>query len=82
MISPVFTYDELRHCIADQLGAPVADVRDDVRLVEDLGIDSLAMHALLIDIEESGGVIPPPGILETVSTVRQLYAAVTGDTVS
>lgn len=82
MMRTDFTYDDLRHCIADQMGAPVAHIQDPLRLVEDLGIDSLAMHALLIDIEESGGVIPSPEVLERVSTVRQLYAAVVGEVVS
>lgn len=72
----LYTYDEMRHCIADQLNKPMAHIQDDMRLVEDLGIDSLAMHALLIDIEESGGVIPLPGTLERVKTVRELYIAV------
>lgn len=76
MINPLFTYDEMRHCIADQLGKTVSHIQDDMRLVEDLGIDSLAMHALLIDIEESGGVIPLPHNMAKVRTVRELYNAV------
>jgi acyl carrier protein len=76
------TFETLRYLVAESLDRSESEVQPDMRLVEDLGIDSLAMHALLIDIEESGGVIPPPEILERVSTVRQLYAAVVGDTVS
>ncbi len=76
-----FTLHDLRHCLADHLERDLAEIGEQARLVEDLGIDSLAMHALLIEIEELGGHIPEPESLERVCTVAELYAAVVADTV-
>lgn len=72
-------FDEMRCCIAHHTERERAEVVGPARLVEDLGVDSLTMHALLIDIEEAGGRIPPPETLEAVNTVDDLFAAVTGD---
>ena len=72
------SFNDLRHCLADHLERDVADITERVRLVEDLGIDSLAMHAVLIELEEAGGQIPEPEVLEGVTTVAELYAAVAG----
>ncbi|MEG2804539.1 phosphopantetheine-binding protein [Stenotrophomonas sp.] len=70
-----FHPDDLRQLIAAQLGLTVAEVGVQARLVEDLGIDSLAMHALLLDIEEAGIGLPDAGRLQAVDTVGALYAA-------
>lgn len=75
------TFDDLRCCLADSLGLEIAEFGPQARLVDDLGVDSLAMHALLIDIEEAGGGIPAPDALECVITVSDLFAAVTAATV-
>jgi len=71
-----FSCNELRRFIAQNLGCDDASIGDQLRLVEDLAIDSLGMHALLIDIEEAGGHIPSAEALEHVSTVADLFAAV------
>lgn len=72
-----FSCNEFRRCVAQNLGRDDASIGDQLRLVEDLAIDSLGMHALLIDIEEAGGHIPSPEALEHVSTVADLFVAVT-----
>lgn len=76
-----FNFDDLRRCIATHLERDCAEVSGQFRLVEDLGVDSLSMHALMIDIEEAGGRIPPPDALEGVTTVADLFAAVAGEAV-
>lgn len=73
-----FELNDLRKCIGDHLQREPREITGQLRLVEDLGIDSLGMHALLIDIEEAGGRIPTPEELDRVSTVIELYVAVTG----
>ena len=80
-MSTQFTLLDLRQCLADHLERDLADIGEQARLVEDLGIDSLAMHAVLIEIEELGGHIPEPEPLERVCTVAELFAAVVADTV-
>lgn len=79
MKEPNLGFDEMRCCIAYHAARDRAEVVGPARLVEDLGVDSLSMHALLIDIEEAGGRIPPPEVLEAVTTVADLFAAVTVD---
>ncbi|WP_282296420.1 acyl carrier protein [Stenotrophomonas sp. PS02289] len=80
-MKPRFELNDLRDCIGDHLQRDAREITGQLRLVEDLGIDSLGMHALLIDIEEAGGCIPAPEALERVTTVIELYAAVTGSAV-
>jgi len=46
------------------------------RLHEDLGIDSLEMAGLLIDIENHFGVVLTAQMLASISTVSELTAAV------
>ena len=77
-MSTHLSFNDLRRCLADHLERDVADITERVRLVEDLGIDSLAMHAVLVELEEGGGHIPRPDALEGVTTVGELYAAVAG----
>lgn len=66
---------QVRHCLAAHLGHAVAEVGEQARLVEDLQIDSLAMHAVLLDLEEAGGTLPAAGALDRVSTVGELHQA-------
>lgn len=73
-----FELNDLRDCIGTHLQREPREITGQLRLAEDLGIDSLGMHALLIDIEEAGGCIPTPEALERVTTVIELYAAVNG----
>ena len=80
-MKPRFELNDLRDCIGDHLQREPYEITGQLRLVEDLGIDSLGMHALLIDIEEAGGRIPEPHELERVTTVIELYAAVAGPAV-
>ncbi len=75
-----FSLDQLRQCLAQHHGGEVASISDQLRLVEDLGIDSLGMHAVLMDVEEAGGCIPSPEAMEQVSTVADLFAAVAAAT--
>lgn len=70
------TLQDLRRLAAAHLGQPLEEVGSQHRLVEDLGVDSLEMHALLIQIEEAGGVIPSPEALSRVITLADLHDAI------
>ena len=70
------TLQDLRRLAAAHLGQPLAEVGSQHRLVEDLGVDSLEMHALLIDIEDAGGTIPSAEALRDVQTLADLHAAI------
>lgn len=43
--------DKVRQIIADELGIDVSEVKDDARLITDLGADSLAVIAVISEIE-------------------------------
>jgi acyl carrier protein len=75
-MSTSLTLQDLRRLAAAHLGQPLAEVGSQHRLVEDLGVDSLEMHALLIEIEEAGGSIPSPEALRDVQTLADLHAAI------
>lgn len=51
-----FDFEKVRGIIAETLTCDLEDVKDDARLVEDLGADSLALVELAMAIEEATGV--------------------------
>lgn len=69
---------DLRRLTADHLGRPLEEIGSQQRLVEDLEIDSLEMHALLIQIEEAGGTLPNAEALRDVVTLADLHFAMAG----
>lgn len=69
---------DLRRLTAAHLGRPLEEIGSQQRLVEDLEIDSLEMHALLIQIEEAGGMLPDAEALRDVVTLADLYRAMVG----
>jgi len=66
----------LARLIAAATDTAAAAVRRGARLHEDLGMDSLEMAALLVDIESHFGVVITSDVLETVHTVDDLHAAI------
>jgi acyl carrier protein len=75
-VTSTLSLQDLRRLAAAHLGQPLAEVGSQHRLVEDLGVDSLEMHALLIDIEAAGCVIPSPELLREVQTLADLHDAI------
>jgi len=73
------TLTQVRECIAAHLGHSVAGVGAHQRLAEDLDIDSLALHAVLLDLEEAGGVLPEPGAMAEGVTVADLHRALVAE---
>lgn len=66
----------LARLIAAASDMAAAAVRPGARLHEDLGIDSLEMAALLVDIEHHFAVVITSDVLEKVHTVDDLHAAI------
>lgn len=69
------TIEELRELIAGHLQQPLACVGLHARLSEDLGVDSLAFYALMLEIEERSGLRVTPELARDVCTVEQLHHA-------
>jgi acyl carrier protein len=62
--------------IASQMAMPAEQVHPQMRLVGELGIDSLELQSLLLAIEDRVGVIPDGPQLQRVITVSDLHALV------
>jgi acyl carrier protein len=70
------TPDEIRHVVALELG--VKKVRADDRLVDDLGVESMDLVAILSAIEDRWGIPTQEADLSRVRTVADLCALVEG----
>jgi len=77
-MTSVLSLQDLRKLTAAHLGRPLEEIGSQQRLVEDLDIDSLEMHALLIQIEEAGVPLPDPDAMREVVTLADLYQAIAG----
>lgn len=77
-MSTVLSLQDIRKLAAAHLGRPLEEVGSQQRLVEDLDVDSLEMHALLIQIEEAGGTLPDAEALRDVVTLADLHLAIAG----
>ncbi|WP_186308911.1 acyl carrier protein [Stenotrophomonas rhizophila] len=75
-MTTALTLQDLRKLAAAHLGRPLEEIGSQQRLVEDLQVDSLEMHALLIQIEEACGRLPDPELMEQVVTLADLYLAI------
>jgi acyl carrier protein len=74
----VLSLQDIRKLAAAHLGRPLEEVGSQQPLVEDLDVDSLEMHALLIQIEEAGGTLPDAEALRDVVTLADLHLAIAG----
>ncbi|MDQ1107934.1 acyl carrier protein [Stenotrophomonas rhizophila] len=77
-MTSVLSLQDLRKLTAAHLGRPLEEIGSQQRLVEDLEIDSLEMHALLIQIEEAGAPLPDAEAMREVVTLADLYQAIAG----
>jgi len=77
-MTSVLSLQDLRRLTAAHLGRPLEEIGSQQRLVEDLDIDSLEMHALLIQIEEAGFPLPDAEAMREVVTLADLYQAIAG----
>lgn len=58
--------------IADEIGDGEKEIRPDLRLIEDLGLDSLDAISLAIALEEEFSIEIPDDDLETLLTVKDV----------
>ena len=56
MLPPTAVFPLIRQRLADELDLPVAAIVGSTRLREDLGVDSLDLVGLLLEVEERFGV--------------------------
>jgi acyl carrier protein len=68
------TLDQIRHVVALELG--VKTVGADDRLVDDLGVESMDLVAILAAIEDRWGIATDQADLSQVRTVADLHGLV------
>jgi long-chain acyl-CoA synthetase len=73
------TSDWLLALIAQITGEPPVGVGDELRLTEDMHLDSLGRVQLAAALEERLGIAPQSGLLERAETLGELRALVSGE---
>ncbi len=68
------TLDKVKEMIASQLNLKVEDVKEDSKVIDDLGADSLDMIEMLMALEEEFGISVPDDESEKLKTVGQIAA--------
>jgi acyl carrier protein len=63
---------QLRTLVAVRLGAREADIGEETSLTTDLGVDSLEMVGLIMEIEDEFGIDIPDEDAMHIATVKQL----------
>ena len=68
------TLDKVKQMLANQLNIQVEKIKEDSRLIEDLGADSLDMIEMLMSLEEEFGITVPDDKVEGLKTVENIVA--------
>ena len=68
------TLDKVKQMLANQLNIQVETIKEDSRLIEDLGADSLDMIEMLMSLEEEFGITVPDDKVEGLKTVENIVA--------
>ena len=66
------TIDRVKSLIANQLGISVDKIKEESKLVEDLGADSLDTVEMLMTLEEEFGIAIPDEEAMKLSTVKSI----------
>ena len=66
------TIDRVKSLIANQLGISADKIKEDSKLVEDLGADSLDTVEMLMTLEEEFGIAIPDEEAMKLSTVKSI----------
>ena len=66
------TMDRVKSLIANQLGISVDKIKEESKLVEDLGADSLDTVEMLMTLEEEFGIAIPDEEAMKLSTVKSI----------
>lgn len=76
-ITPSNTLETLVPMICEHTGLLPSEVQPGMRLREDLDIDSLALHGILMSIEDQWGVMPSAKPIARAETLSDLVAEIT-----
>lgn len=68
----IMTIDKVKELLAGQLNKPVATIKNDSKIIEDLGADSLDMIEMLMSLEDEFGISVPDDKADTLKTVKDI----------
>ena len=66
------TIDKVRQMLANQLNIEVDKIKDDSKIIEDLGADSLDTIEMLMSLEEEFGITVPDEKAEELKIVADI----------
>lgn len=69
-------YERVIEIMIDNLGVDESDLNEETRLVEDLGVDSLDMVELAMELEEEFKVNLPDEEMESLKTVGDIVKCI------
>lgn len=66
------TIDKIREMLANQLNIEADKIKEDSKIIEDLGADSLDMIEMLMALEEEFGITVPDDKADSLKTVGDI----------
>lgn len=66
------TIDKIREMLANQLNIEIDKIKEDSKIIEDLGADSLDMIEMLMALEEEFGITVPDDKADSLKTVGDI----------
>ena len=66
------TIDKIREMLAYQLNIEIDKIKEDSKIIEDLGADSLDMIEMLMALEEEFGITVPDDKADSLKTVGDI----------
>jgi len=70
------TLDKIKKIIAEQLNINADNIKNDSKIVEDLGADSLDIVELLMTLEEEFGINIPDEDTAKMTTITEIFEVI------
>jgi acyl carrier protein len=65
-------FNRIKEIVAEQLGADVAEIKEDTSLKDDLNADSLDLFQIIMSLEEEFGIEIPTEDTESIATIGDI----------
>jgi acyl carrier protein len=72
-MAEILEWDSFIKCVADFLGMEVVEINKDTHVYNDLGIDSLGLFSLGMQLIKVFGIKLPMSAVSTITTIGSLY---------
>ncbi|MBI5740291.1 MAG: acyl carrier protein [Nitrospirae bacterium] len=66
--------DKIGEILSNRLGIDIGEINDELKLKEDLGIDSFDLLRMIFDVEDVFGISVPPDGGEDIKTVGDIHS--------